>query len=277
MGAFYAAIPAVGQALVADHLPPDQRARALAAVGAANGMGLVVGPALAAVLAHIHLVVPLLVTAVLPLLALLLLRRSLPACTKPMKNDSTPLRMTDPRLRPALAAAFATMLCVYIAQVNVGFFALDRLGLTPREATRAAGSALTAVGIALIAAQLAARFMPLPPRRLLRLGALASAIGFGWMPFVGTTAGLVAAYFVAAAGIGWIFPSFAAMAANAVQPREQGAAAGWVGTAQGLGVVAGPLAGTVFYGIDPGAPYALACVLLGLLAAWPDTARSAAR
>ncbi len=42
-----------------------------------------------------------------------------------------------------------------------------------------------------------------------------------------------------------------AMAANAVQPHEQGAAAGSVGAAQGLGNVLGPLAGALLYEISP--------------------------
>ncbi|MFT4193020.1 MFS transporter [Ottowia sp.] len=275
VGAFYAAVPAVGQALIADHLPADRRAKALATVGAANGMGLVVGPAMAAALTQFSLVAPLLAIGLLPLLAFVLLRRSLPTSAPDTRSERTQVRMTDARLRRALAAAFVAMVCVYVAQVNVGFFALDRLGLAPHDAIGTAGSALTAVGVALIGAQLAARFIPLAPQRLLRLGALVSAAGFGCMPFAGTPVELVAFYFLAAAGMGWIFPSFAAMAANAVQPREQGAAAGLVGAAQGMGVVAGPLVGTFLYQAGPGVPYAIACVLLGLVAAWPGAAEGA--
>ncbi|EMV8752335.1 MFS transporter, partial [Escherichia coli] len=66
--------------------------------------------------------------------------------------------------------------------------------------------------------------------------------------------------------MGWVFPAFSALAANAVQPHEQGAAAGSVGAAQGLGIVLGPLAGTLLYEVGPGVPYLLVGVLLALVA-----------
>ena len=81
--------------------------------------------------------------------------------------------------------------------------------------------------------------------------------------------GLWLAFFVSAAGMGGIFPSFSALAANAVEASEQGATAGSIGAAQGLGTVIGPLAGTLIYAIEPRLPYLIAAVLLLLVAAWP--------
>jgi MFS family permease len=45
IGAFYAALPVAGNALIADHVEPQRRARAMASLGAANAVGLVLGPA----------------------------------------------------------------------------------------------------------------------------------------------------------------------------------------------------------------------------------------
>ena len=45
---------------------------------------------------------------------------------------------------------------------------------------------------------------------------------------------LPAAYALAAFGMGFVFPSFQALAADAVEAHEQGAAAGTVAAAQGL-------------------------------------------
>lgn len=66
--------------------------------------------------------------------------------------------------------------------------------------------------------------------------------------------------------MGWIFPALSALAANAVEPHEQGAAAGSIGAAQGLGIVLGPLVGSLLYEVSPGVPYVLVCVLLVLVA-----------
>jgi hypothetical protein len=80
---------------------------------------------------------------------------------------------------------------------------------------------------------------------------------------------LAACYFVAAAGTGWVFPAFATQAANTVEGHEQGAAAGSVGAAQGLGIVSGRLAGTLLYGFWAGVPYLLVARLLTGVALWP--------
>jgi MFS family permease len=63
-----------------------------------------------------------------------------------------------------------------------------------------------------------------------------------------------------------------ALAANAVGAHEQGATAGTVAAAHGLGMILGPLVGTLVYDLHPGAPYLLVAVLLVLVALWPARA-----
>ena len=69
--------------------------------------------------------------------------------------------------------------------------------------------------------------------------------------------------------MGWVFPSVMALAANAVGAHEQGATAGTVAAGHGLGMILGPLVGTLVYDLNPGAPYMLVAVLLVLVALWP--------
>jgi hypothetical protein len=45
-----------------------------------------------------------------------------------------------------------------------------------------------------------------------------------------------------------------------------------MGAAQGLGVVLGPLAGSLLYGVEPRLPYLLVGALLVLVALWPEPA-----
>jgi MFS family permease len=104
---------------------------------------------------------------------------------------------------------------------------------------------------------------------MIRSGALVAAGGFGAAPWVDSAWSLYGCYFVSAAGMGWIFPAFAALAANAVQPHEQGTTAGSIGAAQGLGMVVGPLVGTLLYGAGPAVPYLLVALLLLLTGLWP--------
>ncbi|MCQ4158680.1 MFS transporter [Roseomonas sp. GC11] len=264
VGGSYAAIPAASGALVADRVPPERRAAAMAMLGTGSGAGLVAGPALAALLAQQGLSAPLLFTAALPPLALLVLWWQVPAQPPRAHPPRKALPLTDARLRRPLVTGFTAMFSVAIAQVSVGFYALDRLGLAPDAAAAAAGTALMAVGVALVLSQAVATRLRWPPERMIGCGALVAGLGFasvtlaeqGWM--------LAASYGVAAAGMGWVFPAFPAMAANAVGPQEQGAAAGAVGTAQGLGMVVGPLAGGLLSMPGPGF-LALPYLLIGAM------------
>lgn len=279
IGVFYAAIPVGGFALIADNVEPEHRARSMATLGAANAVGLVLGPAVAALLARFSLSLPLYAMAVLPLIAFLVLLFKLPRQELHLKQAPRPVRLGDPRLRRPMAVAFVAMLCVSVAQITVSFYALDRLGLSPADAAQTAGIALAMVGVALICAQLVVRKLEWPPLRMIRVGALIAACGYAGSILVDSAWGLWLAFFVSAAGMGGVFPSFSALAANAVEASEQGATAGSIGAAQGLGVVIGPLAGTLIYAVEPRLPYLIAGLLLLLVAAWPDhkTSRSKPR
>lgn len=269
VGAFYAAIPAIGQALIADHVPPQRRAGAMASLGAASALGLVLGPAAAAWLSQFSLSAPLYGMAVLPLLAWAVLWRALPREPARAASGLPAIRLADVRLRRPMAVAFVAMFAVGIAQITVGFFALDRLGLEAAAAARVAGIALTLVGVALVLSQTLVRRLSLTPARMIRIGGLVAASGFGAAMWVDSAWSLYACYFVSAAGMGWIFPAFAALAANAVDPHEQGTTAGSIGAAQGLGMVVGPLVGTLLYAAGPAVPYLLVALMLLLMALWP--------
>lgn len=262
VGGAYAAIPAAGMALIADRVEPARRAQAMAQLGTGSGAGLVAGPALAALLVPYGLSVPLVATAPLPLLACLALWWFIPRTPPGPGPQRRRLALTDPRLRQPLSIGFAAMFSVAIAQVSIGFYAMDRLGLPPEDAARAAGSALMLVGIALVISQGIAARLRIAPARMVRCGTLVAALGFGSVILADQSWMLAACYFVAALGMGWVFPGFSAMAANAVEPSEQGAAAGAAGAAQGFGMVVGPVAGTLLYALTPALPYALASALL---------------
>lgn len=269
IGAFYAALPVAGAALIADNIEPQHRARAMASLGAANAFGLVIGPALAAVLARYSLSLPFYVMAVLPMLAFLVLLLKLKRQELHLKQPPRPVRLADPRLRQPLLVAFVAMLSVSVAQITVGFFALDRLGMDPADAAQTAGVALTMVGVALILSQILVRKLEWPPLRMIRVGASIAAVGFAASALATSAVGLWACFFFSACGMGWVFPAFSALAANAMDASEQGATAGSIGAVQGLGVVIGPLAGTLIYAVDPRLPYLIVGALLLLVGFWP--------
>jgi MFS family permease len=270
IGAFYAAVPPTAAAVIADHTPPAERPSAMAKLGSANALGMVLGPAAAGWLAGHDLAWALYAAAALPVIALavvwLALQGGRPASAQ-RPPGAQPMRLLDTRLRPAALTGFAAMGSVAIAQVLVGFFAIDRLGLPVDQGARAAGLALTCVGIALmVSQQFVMRLKRVPLARWIALGALIAGCGFAGVSAVQSQAMLLACYATMAFGMGFIFPNFQAMAANAVQPHEQGAAAGTLSAAQGLGMVLGPIVGTVLYRFSHALPYLLVGIGLWALA-----------
>ena len=270
VGAFYAAVPPTAAALIADTTRPAARPAAMAKLGSANALGLVLGPAAAGWLAGRDLALALYFAALLPLLALVVVALGLPsgapAAARP--PGATPMKLLDRRLRAAALTAFAAMGSVAIAQVLVGFFAIDRLNLSVVEGARVAGSSLAAVGCSLmVAQQLVMRLKQVPMGRWIGVGALIAGLGFFGVTLITTQWQMLLSYAVMSFGMGMIFPNFQALAANAVQPHEQGAAAGTLSAAQGLGMVLAPLIGTVLYRVAPALPYAVVGTGLWVLAA----------
>lgn len=269
-GVFYAAVPATSTALVADHVAPAERGKAMAAIGASSAAGMVIGPGFAGLVGPINLSLPLYLTAALPAVALLVLWRVLPRHEHHALPKTETLRLTDQRLRRPMAVAFVAMFSVAVAQITVGFYALDRLGLDPGRAANAAGIALAVVGVALVLAQVVLRQLGWPPARLIRLGAGIGGIGFAAVTLATSAPLLWACYATAAFGMGWVYPSVSALAANSVEGHEQGAAAGTIAAAQGLGVILGPIVGSFVYTLDNGAPFALIGVMLIAAGLWRE-------
>ena len=118
----------------------------------------------------------------------------------------------------------------------------------------------------MLAQALVMRLKSVPPARWIALGALVSAAGFASSAAIDAQWQLLAAYGLAAFGMGFVFPSFQALAADSVEAHEQGAAAGTVAAVQGMGMVAGPLLGTLLYRVSPSAPYLMVGAVLVMLA-----------
>ncbi len=60
-------------------------------------------------------------------------------------------------------------------------------------------------------------------------------------------------------------PAFMAITSNSVEATEQGVAAGTVSSAQGFGIIVGPLLSTILYKISPEAPFFFASLIFAIL------------
>ncbi|MPZ36359.1 MAG: MFS transporter [Rhodospirillales bacterium] len=261
-----AAIQPSAAALVADGTSLDQRASGMALVGAGFMLGTILGPLLGAVLVGWGLLTPLLVTTGLALAAAVAAFLLVDAPSPGIREATAKLKPTDPRLAAILCLAAIAFITIAITQQTLSFYVQDLLNLDTVETTRRVGAALAGFAIAalLTQASLVRRFSLSPPV-LLRTGSLLLSVGFVALTFANGLTVVVAACVLLGVGYGLVMPGFQTAASLAVDPTEQGAAAGLISAAMALGFVAGPILGTSLYKIAPPIPYAASAALcLGL-------------
>ncbi|MEM1431320.1 MAG: MFS transporter [Pseudomonadota bacterium] len=267
MGIMLGAVPVSAQAYMADITASADRSAGMALIGAANGLGTLLGPAVAALLVTFGLLVPFYAGAALLILAALVLAVAMPASPRQQLTDAPPkLAPWDKRIWPFLFLGFVSVTVIVLLQITLGFYLIDRFLLAPVAAAQWAAIGLFVVGIALALVQgvLVTRFK-WPPRTLLRAGTPVMALGLIGAILAPDLATLIAAFAVMGVAGGLIFPGFTSGASLAVSDREQGAIAGLGSAAQGAGAVVGPLLGTALYQADLRAPYATSAALFAAL------------
>ena len=285
VGLFYAAVPTITAASVADQVAPGQRASAMAKLGTANAVGLVAGPMVAGWIAIYDIALALYAATLMPVLAMVLIAWKLPETKPAAKPEFKPelkpeavldgnkpaaikrsVDFFDPRLRLPLAAVFVAMVAVAVTQSTVGFLVIDRLALSLSDGAKTAGYALTALGGGLIFSQSLMMRIHWSPTRWLLIGSFLASAGFCSVALLNSAWPMLSAFVLAGMGMGMVRPAVQALTADCVEADEQGAAAGTVASMQGFSMIVGPLAGTLLYRVSPGAPYLLVVVLLLLLA-----------
>jgi DHA1 family tetracycline resistance protein-like MFS transporter len=155
-GAMMPAVLVSSQAYVADTTTGQkERTEGIAKIQAANGLGLVIGPALGGLLAGISLLAPLYFAPTVILLSALLVWRLLPVPERQSADADAPrLSPLDSRIWPFLLVGFSIFLSLGMANITVGFLFQDRLALSAQETAQAVGMALLATGLAAAVAQL---------------------------------------------------------------------------------------------------------------------------
>ena len=268
---FSAAVPA-SQAYIADVSSGRQRTRAMGILAAAIGVGSVLGPALGAagVSLGLGLVAPIFLSSLTPLLGMLVIWRLLPPvdATRKKGERAPSLSLLDERLLPLLLVGFCVLLVLSVVQFTLGYLIQDRFGLDAIETTRQTGLAVMVSGVGLLFSQLVLiQLFRLTPLHLLRLG---MPLMLGALLLLAASASmpqLMLAMLLLGLGIGMAQPGFRSAVTFAVEPHEQGSAAGLASAVPGYGFIFGPALGTALYGLNPFSPWIFAAlVLLGGIA-----------
>lgn len=275
-----AAVIGVSQAYLADRTPPEERARGMGLLGAAFGMGFVVGPALGALLSEGGYALPGYVAAALSAANFLVAFRWLPESLPPERRRAAsprsaaeavlPVRPPSaagaPVARPArtsvLAILFLTTAAFSVLYPVFPLFVEDRLGYGPMEV----GFLFSVVGL-LAAAIQGGAIGPLArrigERRLLVVGATTMAAGLAVIPAVTGLLTLVAALVPVAFGFAVTTPIAQTLLSRMSPESEQGGSLGLGHGATSLARACGPLlGGFLLHHAGTSVPFWAAVVLL---------------
>ena len=275
-GLFGSAAPIASQAYVADRTSPAERTQAMSWLASAQGLGTVVGPALAPffVLPLVGLAGPLYAFAAMGAVVLWAVWRYLPSgdvVRQPTDRLRDPGRglWRDPRIKDYLLYGLALMAVQAINISVLGFHVIDALaveGLAPSQAQPFIGVAMLAGAAATLMVQWGLiPMLKMQPRDLMRWGAGLALAGNAMSVASPGFFGVVVGYAVVSMGVGFARPGFTAGSSLSVGPHEQGAVAGLMMSLAGISFLAPPIIGVGLYELMEPAPFVFN-VILGLLA-----------
>ena len=269
----------VAQAYIADVTPPGHRAGGLGLVGAAFGLGFVIGPALGGILYDLSPgspAAPGYTAAALCLANALAALAWLPESRRPATEGS----ISRFNLGAALAEAarsrqirliLAGYLCITIAfstlQPTLSLLASGRFGM----GTRHAGYLFALLGIVSVIVQggLVRRLVPrFGERTLMRVSGVPLCVGLVLLGTATTTPLLLAGLVLIGVGYGGSIPSVLALLSRATRPERQGAVLGLGQSVGSLARVVGPTMAGALFDVRPALPYMAGAALILVAAAF---------
>lgn len=263
------------QAYIADVTTPEERAKGMGMIGAAFGLGFMLGPALGGLLSTISLATPAFFAAGLALVNVIFGYFNLPESLPPERRTVTPVRGVNPlervqtlvrrpSLQPLLIGVFLLNLAFASLQSNFAVFSDVRFGFGPLD------NALifTLVGLLAVLMQgvlIRRLVLAFGEARLVIAGLTLMAIGFVAIAFVPQAWMLFPVVGAVAIGSGMATPSLTSLISRRVAAHEQGTTLGGTQAVTSLTMIIGPIfAGVTFDSIDTGAPYYLGGILIAL-------------
>lgn len=259
---------AVAQGAVTDVAAPHERPRLLGLLGAAFGVGFVVGPALGGLAAlggeHLPFYVAGTVALINAIVAFFRLPETRPVEARVMANE---LRASDQgkvRLWGLAVAGFTAIVAFSGFESTFSLLAGDRFDLT--EASVAAvfvGVGLTLVGVQTLLVR------PVNSawgtERSVQAGLALNTAGLVVLSRAEQWPFLVMALLLLTVGQGLVTPNLAALVSGRVPDHRRGEALGFQQGVNAVGRVAGPaVAGLLYDHVSIGAPYLVGGVLCGM-------------
>lgn len=269
------------RAYIADITTEQDRAKAFGMLGAAFGLGFIVGPALGAAFSHISYTAPIWAAAAITVVAIALAWFWLPETVHRVEAGRAPWRALAElsrrvNLRVVFTIDFLYWMAFAVYQTTFALFGAQRFGF---DAART-GYLLSAFGFLAVVVQgglVGPIVKALGERRTLGIGLLFAAAGWGGSALTYSVPVFVLMLIPGAMGIGLCNATLSSLISKSAGPREQGRVQGAAGALESLGRTVGPVWGNgSLQQFGEGAAYgSAALVLVG--AAVLTTRLSAAR
>jgi DHA1 family tetracycline resistance protein-like MFS transporter len=273
---------AIAQANIADVTPPDGRARGMGIIGAAFGLGFVLGPAAGGLLSSISLAAPGYAAAALAAVNGVAAFFVLPEPSARSVAERRPrvAALLDGFRRPGIRRLVIIYLFAILAfsgmESTFALVAAHRFALDQKHVSYVfafIGVVVTVVQGGLIG-PLTRRF---GERALLVMGLLLQGVGLALVPYAGGMAGLLAACLPLAFGSGLFTPSVTSLLSRSASAEDQGGTLGIGQSAAALGRIVGPISATNAYQhVWFAAPYMGGAVIMLATAALGSTLRAPA-
>src|SRR5688572_11932986 len=261
------------RAYIADITSEEDRARAFGLLGAAFGLGFVVGPALGAAFSHISYTAPIWAAAFITLVATVLAWWWLPETVhRTHAYTGSPWRaLRDigdrPGLRRLLGIDFIYWMSFAVYQTTFALFGARRFGFDATHTGYLLAS-FAALGVVVQLGMVGPVVKRLGEKRALVIGLIFAAVGWGGSALTYSLPLFIAMLIPGAIGVGLCNPSINSLVSGAGAKHEQGRVQGAAGGLESLGRTLGPIWGNgVLQWLGEGAAYgSAALVLLGTAA-----------
>lgn len=264
---------ATAQAVLADTHEPSERSRAMALIGAAFGLGFILGPALGGILFHFDHRAPAAFGAALALVNFLFVAALLPETRSNTQTGHSHLRPTlrdlsdlGPQLRYLISTTLLFITAFALMEQSIGLF-IEQHWINPaspaalEEATSLTSLFLVVVGITatLVQGFLVRKWLRTHSEvALFRGGLLVIALSLIAIPLFGWS-GSFSLFLISgvtlALGSGMFNPSMAGLVSLASPESKQGFGLAVNQSAAALGRIIGPTSAGVLFSLHPNAPF----------------------
>ena len=263
------------RAYVADITEPSDRARAYGLIGAAFGLGFILGPALSGMLVPFSYTAPIWAAAIVTLAAMMVAWLWLPETVhRAHAGTGMPLRYLPELfrregLRRVLAIDFVYWFAFAIFQTTFALFAARRFRFDASE-TGYMFAAFGVLGAIVQGGCIRPVVRRLGDKGTFVLGMVCAIVGLVATALAHSAAALFAALVPLALGIGFGHPTVASLVSRAARNDEQGRVQGTASALESLGRTVGPIWGnSALQHAGDSTPYisAACCLVMTLLLA----------